>query len=276
MNAFSAPRKRLFPLRYWARFGMILGLLVVPFLSTRAQPPSPPVHYYHQESLPPGEVGAVRRQIGPPAAHYFQPVKVFAPEGVMISIARGGGFGEAQMTPMLSGLRVGDVYRLRLIGIPYHSGQELFPTIEVIDRLYPPAGQEVRFPIRVELTQEDLELALQGKFVTKVVYVEDPLAALPVRTDEKPDDLLNFDVQPGQNPLAVADTMGRPVAIVRLGGRVPNLAAGPDPAFLFQSPEWIDYEEFTIETARRPERSSRGMPAGDGRRTPSASRPRIR
>jgi hypothetical protein len=214
-------------------------------------------------------VGAVRQWTGPPAAHYIQPVKILAPEGVLIAIAQGGGFGEAQLTPMLAGLNVGEVYRLRLMGIPYHSGRELFPTIEVIDRLYPPKGQEIRFPIRVELTQEDLELALQGKFLTKVVYVEDPLAALPVRTDQQPDDLLNFDVAPGQNPLAVADTMGRPVAIVRLGGRVPNLAMGPDPAFLFHSPEWIDYQDFAVETGNRPTMESPVVPAVPGRQKPS-------
>jgi hypothetical protein len=38
------------------------------------------------------------------------------------------------------------------------------------------------------------------------------------------------------DPVAVADTLGRPIAIVRMGGRVPDHNAGPDMSFLFGCP----------------------------------------
>ena len=125
------------------------------------------------------------------------------------------------------GLLIGAVYRLRVTHIRLAEGLEVYPTIEVVDRLYAPPGQERRFAIPVDLTDEDLRLALDGKFVTRVIYLEDPRTALPVRVPASGQNW--FDIVPGQDPLAVADGLGRPVAILRLGGRVPD--QGPDPAF---------------------------------------------
>ena len=57
-------------------------------------------------------------------------------------------------------------------------------------------------------------------FVTRVIYVENPNEALPV--NDKPGDEQQWVEAPhGADPLAVADEMGRPVAILRIGGRVP-------------------------------------------------------
>ena len=100
---------------------------------------------------------------------------------------------------------------------------EIFPTIEVIDRTYAPVDQQVRFAIPLELDLEDINLALQGKFVTRVIYLEDPHKALPTPS-------VNgqswFEVGPGRDPLAVADELGRPVAILRMGARVPERRPG--------------------------------------------------
>jgi len=117
---------------------------------------------------------------------------------------------------------------------------EVFPTVEVVDRLYAPAGQELRFTIPVQLTQQDLALALSGKFVTRVIYLEDPDYALP--TAEGPGGQNWYEAGPGKDPLAVADSLGRPVAILRLGGRIPDDNQGPDMDFLFGCPPMMNYE----------------------------------
>jgi hypothetical protein len=114
-----------------------------------------------------------------------------------------------------------------------HTGAEVFPTIEVVNRLYAPRGQETRFPVIIELTQDDLNQALDGKFVTRVVYLEDPKQALPAKSGEGQE---WFDVGPGKDPLAVADVLGRPMAIARLGGRVPEQQEEPDLGFLYGCP----------------------------------------
>jgi len=199
----------------------------------------PPVHYWHPVGLPPGAIGSQQLQRGGPLPGFFQPVEIRAPQGVLISLAEEGRFGAGQAGGARVGLLVGQVYRLCAFNLPLQPGVEVFPTIEVIDRLYAPPGQQARFPILIDLAREDLELAASGKFVTRVIYVEDPNKALPTR--ESPKEQGWFDVAPGTDPLAVADGLGRPVAIVRMGGRVPDRDEGLDMAFLFGCPPVVKY-----------------------------------
>jgi hypothetical protein len=91
-----------------------------------------------------------------------------------------------------------------------------------------------RFPIPVVMSQDDLEQALAGRFVTRVIYLEDPRNALPVA--QAPGTQDSFDAQPGDDPLRVADALGRPVAILRIGGRTPDDVSRPSMQFLFNCP----------------------------------------
>jgi hypothetical protein len=152
---------------------------------------------------------------------YFQPVRIRAPQGARIALAEEGGFGASQWDEVLVGMQIGSVYRLRVTDVPNNPGQEIYPTVELIDRLYPPEGLAQRFPIEVELTEEELDMAARGMFVTRIIYVEDPSQALPVsyeRTDQQP----WVEAPQGADPLVLADELGRPVAILRIGSRVPT------------------------------------------------------
>ncbi|NQU20904.1 MAG: hypothetical protein HQ567_06440 [Candidatus Nealsonbacteria bacterium] len=194
----------------------------------------PDVHYLHHGAMPPGAIGSRQLQRGGPLPGYFQPVEIKAPPGALVSLASEGRFDRPQRAPLRAGLLIGQVYRFRVMKIPRNPGVELFPTIEVIDRLYSPQGQQWRFAIPVELTQEDLELARDGKFVTRVIYLENPRAATPVAEDLQRQNW--YEVGPKGDPLVAADTLGRPVAILRLGIRVPDANEGPDMSFLFGCP----------------------------------------
>ncbi len=199
----------------------------------------PPVHYLHQGVMPPGAIGRRQLQRGGPLPGYFQPVEIKAPKGALVSLAEAGRLDQAQKAPLRAGLLIGQVYRLRVMSIALHPGLEVFPSVEIIDRLYPPPQGQGRFAIPIELTQEDLELALEGKFVTRVIYLENPRRALPARLDSAGENW--FEAGPGRDPLALADTLGRPVAILRLGGRMPDDVDGPEMSFLFGCPPWVKY-----------------------------------
>jgi hypothetical protein len=209
---------------------LLVSTLIVA-TQTRAQEK---VHMLHAGKLPPGAIGAQQVLRGGPLAGYFQPIQIKAPKGAMVSLAIDGQFSAPQRTPLTVGMFVAAVYRLRVTEIPNHTGEEVYPTVEVINRIYPPVGEEFRFPIPIELTQAELELALAGKFVTRVVYLEDPQRALPVARSAESEQSY-FEVRPTDDPLEIADRLGRPVAILRLGGRLPD-AAGPDERFLYGSP----------------------------------------
>ncbi len=212
------------------------------------------VHYQHHAMMPPGAIGSWQLLRGGPLPGWFQPVEIKAPNGALISLAEAGTFTEPKRPPLCVGLLVGQVYRLKVMNIPLHEGQEVFPTIELIDRTYAPPGQELRFPIPIDLSYEDLQLALAGKFVTRVVYIEDPRRALPVA--EHKGGRRWFEVAPGQDPLAAADLLGRPVAIIRLGGRAPDRAA-PDAKFLFGCPP-VQYYAASPQSAVQNSGSMRG------------------
>ncbi len=140
-----------------------------------------PVHYFHSSRLPPGTIGPSQLLRGGPLAGYFQPVEIRGPEGLEVSAAVEGQFDSSQPAPATFGMLIGPVYRLKITRIPRNEGCEVYPTIEVINRLYPPQGLENHFPIPVHFTLEELEMALSGRMVTRVIYLEDPQSALPVR-----------------------------------------------------------------------------------------------
>ena len=234
---------------------------------------SPAVHFERPVGNPPGYVGAQRLTRGGPVIGYFQPVELRAPAGVTISLAETGVFGAPMSTPATVGLLIGQVYRIRLMNLPEHEGQEVFPTIELVDRLYPPQGQELRFPVVIDLPIEDLLLALRGKFVTRVVYLESPQVAMPYHQLGKGNDW--FDVGPGKDPLTVADELGRPMAIVRLGGLVPQNPTSPDMAFLFGSPALVKYPPRPALPVVAPQQPGVVVPSRATSLAPESSRLRI-
>ncbi|HTQ39986.1 MAG TPA: hypothetical protein VMJ32_13240 [Pirellulales bacterium] len=207
--------------------------------STLALADPPLVHHLNAGVLVPGEIGAAKLQQGGPLAGYYQPLEIRGPQGTNISFAVENQFTQPQPAPTKVAMLIGPVYRLRVTGIPHHEGDEVYPTIEVINRLYPPCGEELRFPIPIEFTQEDLEAAIDGKFITRIIYLENPRNAYARQEDPKSQ--LTLEASPKEDPLALADRLGRPMAIVRIGGRVPVDVASPDEQFMYNSPPLIRF-----------------------------------
>ena len=211
-------------------------------MTTRLSAQSPDLHslYPNPNYAPGGTVGQLQR-IRPEVAACdgFQPVKIVGPSWLLVAWADAGDFVNLHQAPLTLGLKLAPVYRFKVMGLPGNESAEIYPSIEVIDRLHPPAGQEAKFPIPIEITAEDLRLALGGQFVTRVIYVEDPDQALPFVSE--PDKTPWFDAGKKANALEEADRLGRPVAILRIGGRQPDPVRGPDPQFLGGCPPLLIY-----------------------------------
>lgn len=188
-------------------------------------------HALFSSQSPVGEIGRIQTARRPELRGVFQAVLIKVPQGAVVSVADQGGFSVNKGDVELVGLQVGETYRLRVTAIPNQDG-DVYPTIELIDRMHPPAGKELRHPIPIDITADDLRMALSGKYVTRVVYVEDPRKALPVR--DLPDDQRYLEVMAHEDPLHVAQQLGRPVAILRMGSLTPS-EDGPSDGFLFGS-----------------------------------------
>ncbi|MFV2067102.1 MAG: hypothetical protein ACC645_08995 [Pirellulales bacterium] len=227
----------------WTRlafFGVILGGSV----TAVAQPG--PIHYFHSAHLPPGTVGQGQQVRNAWLRGYFQPVEIQVPDGARVSVKVDGKFSTPREKSVLAGMQIGLVYRFKVTEIPFAEGSEVFPTIELVNRLYPPPGLKQRFPVPVQLTKEELELALGGRYVTRIIYLEDPSTALPLR--EEPGFQRYFEAPAGQDPLLVADQLGRPMAILRMGSRVPE----NDDDAAYGSPPLIVYPDQPATAAENP------------------------
>ncbi|HMO12718.1 MAG TPA: hypothetical protein PKD64_15890 [Pirellulaceae bacterium] len=192
----------------------------------------------YESTMPPGQIGHMQLMRRAEMRGYAQPVRLLAPGGASISVFDGGAFHDLGSNDVVVGMFVGSVYRIKVTNIPGKPGMEVFPSVEVINRMYPPAGLELKFPVEVHLDEEDLVTAANGAIVTRVVYLEDPDFAVPEQQER--DLQPYFDVGPARDPLHVAQQLGRPMAIVRGGAITPDnldineFAFGGPPVQFFQ------------------------------------------
>jgi hypothetical protein len=243
---------------------LLVGVLW-PLLLSNAWSQREPAHYFHSGGLPPGAIGTGQLLRGGPLPGYFQPVEIKAPEGAAISLAVDGRFERPQKSSVLAGMLIGQVYRVRITEIPRQEGFEVFPTIEVVNRLYPPPGLKNHFPIPVHVTADELELALAGRFVTRVIYLEDPQNALPVQ--DRDDFQRYWEVRSDEDALKAADRLGKPVAILRMGSRVPDVDAMSG-RFTFGCPPLVKLSRPAAIPDNRSGLEDPIWPAADGPKTP--------
>tara|TARA_R110002111_G_scaffold191869_1_gene258185 strand:- start:82989 stop:83729 length:741 start_codon:yes stop_codon:yes gene_type:complete len=185
--------------------------------------------FYHplNQRTPPGVMGQWAALSGQVQAGYIQPMQFSLPSTGTVSFFAGGPEQTIQKaSPAPIGFAVGYVYRLKISGMPEFPGVELYPTIELIDRLHPPAGLAEAYPIPVSFTLEDIELALSGRLVSKVVYLERPQTAAATKFEKQP----TISITAQKNLIAEADLLGRPMLMLRMGGRLPS-TQGEDPSF---------------------------------------------
>lgn len=220
--------------------------------------------------LPVGTIGQTQVQRRPELANVWQPTLIRVPDGATLSLAEGSGFvTSGQRDANLVSLQVGQPYRLKVSQIPNQFG-DVYPTIELVDRLHPPTGKETRYPVPVQITAEELAMALSGKFVTRVIYVEDPRNAVGAR--DLPEQRY-FEALPDEDPYEVASRIGRPIAILRMGSVLPtkNLAS-----FLFGSPAWKQHGLWPKQPTYQPsDLEPSDLPVEPQKRAPLPSTPAL-
>jgi hypothetical protein len=198
-----------------------------------AQSPYDGRHYLATGHMAPGNAADAYRMAHPELNHHVQPVRVLAPDEVLVDTAIQNGFVGSNASQVTVGMMVGPVYRFKISNIPRHPGTELYPSVEVLGKLNPPPGLENNFPIEIQITQDDLEHAIEGRMVTRVIYLENPDMPLPHRHAEGHQP--SVEVGGGTDPLRVAERMGRPMAIMRMGSRIPTHTES-DAGFGFHAP----------------------------------------
>jgi hypothetical protein len=162
----------------------------------------------------------------PDIFNYPQPVRISIPGAGRVTFFDGATpAGVTVDAPAQARLHCGYAYRVRISDMPDFPGLELWPTIEVVDRLHPPSNLVDEYPIPVEITAEEIAAVAQDRMVTKVIYLERQDLPRPGNVSPEPE---ITDVLPNSNLIEDATLRGRPVAILRLGGRTPAPNAPDD------------------------------------------------
>ena len=177
---------------------------------------------YHplNQRTPPGVAAYWNTINSQPVPGYYQPILVQLPStGKVRFFTNDTKSDQTLAAPTAVGVATGHSYRLQISNMPEFPGIELFPSLEILDRLHPPARLANRFPIPVRFLEEEIDAALRGQMVTKVVYLEQPqrASAMDLRSPDAVVTLAN-----NENVLAEADHLGRPLVIIRLGARQPS------------------------------------------------------
>lgn len=155
--------------------------------------------------------------IPPPAAPVVGLRVIGPPESKVTFFPGLTRFGEYN-TPAQVLVRPGYIYRFRLSNLPQGKDVAIYPTVEIIGTLHmPPPCCGNNFPIPVVITEDDINRVLAGGYITKLIVLEHPDRAVPVASDK--DRPLETTVGPNTNLLEEGWTLGRPMAVLRIGER---------------------------------------------------------
>ena len=156
---------------------------------------------------------------GPPAP--VLAMKAILPEGSTISALPGLPGSKSYANGSVFGFRPGYVYKLKIDNIPGHPKDSLYPSLEVRGSIVPRPGMRyMEYTAPIYFTKADFDRVLSGGVITKVIYLEDPLKAIP--TESKPDLPIEVETLSETEAIDEALSNGRVVAILRLGDRVPE------------------------------------------------------
>ncbi len=124
-------------------------------------------------------------------------------------------FRDQLETPGRYNFLQGGAYRLRLSNIPRRPGLFLYPTIEVAAQNPKTTTFIAHSAVPLSFTDDDIEQAIAGNFVVKVIYLPDP--QFQDIATAGPDEVVSTKLEPGIDPLQEAQRRGSVLLIVRLG-----------------------------------------------------------
>ncbi len=147
-------------------------------------------------------------------------VRFTGPQGMRTTFYQGTPEGRTFAAPAVVGLRPGYLYRIKCFGFADRPDLAIYPTLEVRGSLSLTARvAPATFPAPVVLTETDLRNAISGSLVTKVVYLENPEKAAPGLAP--PGQTTETELTPEHDLLNESRDIGRPLLVVRFGGRIP-------------------------------------------------------
>jgi len=163
-----------------------------------------------------GAIGA-GMPYGPVVTNQRTSIKFVNPQGMKLTWLGPNGYIEPGLTtPANYNFLQGNVYRLRLSGIPARPGRVYYPTLEIA----PVTPKTMTFlahnSVPIAFTDDDIERANAGNMVVKVVYLPDPMFQ-DLAAVAGAEEVVSTQLQPGEDPVIEATRRGTVLAVIRLG-----------------------------------------------------------
>ena len=182
----------------------------------------------------PGVLGVLAQGGGQmPAALMTTQVKFIGQDGMSVGWLSGNALARNQrFVPGRADFPQGAIYQLVFSNIPGEGweGQSLYPTLEVRGAHPNTLSYLQHNPVPLEVTEEDLEHIRSNNMVTKVIYLPHP--EFQARAIAGVETLVSTTLDPGNDPIQLAEQTGTIMLVLRVGNREMNFdqpAAVPQP-----------------------------------------------
>jgi hypothetical protein len=174
---------------------------------------------------PPGAVAAVGALTSPYAGQFAAQrtsVRFIEPRGMKVSWMIPSPDGKRLWNdkpleaPASYNFAQSAIYRLKLSDIPDYPGVDLYPTLEVVPANHRAMTFLAHSSVPVCFTPDDFRMVNAGNYVVKVIYLPDPQFQ-DIAVGGGLGELCSTQLEPGQDPIALACKQGSILLIARLG-----------------------------------------------------------
>ncbi|MFN9249359.1 MAG: hypothetical protein ACK6DS_20060, partial [Planctomycetota bacterium] len=104
----------------------------------------------------PGTVAFASLLANPQWVGRVQPVKLQLPENTVVGTWQGSWVDTEYANPTVA-TSVGPIYQVRIRGEFRTQSFDLYPSLEIVSCLNPPADLQLRFPVPIAISEEDIE-----------------------------------------------------------------------------------------------------------------------
>ena len=171
---------------------------------------------------PPGAVAAVGAigqgsPYGPTISNQRTSIKFVSPDKARIGWLVNGSYADTGLVaPASYNFMQGNIYRLKVSGVPTQPGKVYYPTLEVAPSTLKTITYLSHNSVPVSFTNDDFERVNAGNLVVKVIYLPDP-AFQDAAALGGAEEVVSTQLEPGADPIVEATRRGTVLAVIRIG-----------------------------------------------------------
>jgi hypothetical protein len=164
-------------------------------------------------------VGAIGQgsPYGPTISNQRTSIKFVSPDKARIGWLVNGSYADTGLVaPASYNFMQGNIYRLKVSGVPTQPSKVYYPTLEVAPSSLKTITYLSHNSVPVSFTNDDFERVNAGNLVVKVIYLPDP-AFQDAAALGGAEEVVSTQLEPGADPIVEATRRGTVLAVIRIG-----------------------------------------------------------